>query len=412
MTPTAELPIRAIEPAEFDAFSAATERAFGGHGRDDEREIDRRVFEYDRTLAAYDGDSIVGTAGAFSLEMTVPGGPAPVAGVTIVGVLPTHRRRGLLTRLMTRQLDDLHEQDREPVAALWASEPGIYGRFGYGLASRHLSVTVHRPWSGFLPSAPADTGRLRLDEPAKVRADLDRVFDAVRRIRPGHFARSAGFWDMRLFDPERRRAGAGPLTCVVHEGPEGVDGYALYATKQNWAEGGPEGTVSVREVAALDPVGHAALWRFLCDIDLMAKVTGWTATDDPLLHLLSDPRRVTPVLKDNLWVRLVAVERALAARSYATPIDVVFAVSDSRCPWNDGRWRLAGDANGATCDRTSDAADLTLTSTDLGAAYLGGTRLATLAAAGRVQELRPGALESASVAFASAGRAPYCPQIF
>jgi predicted acetyltransferase len=406
------LPIRAIEPAEFDAFSAATERAFSGHGEEDEREIDRRIFEYDRTLAAYDGDAIVATAGAFSLEMTVPGGPAPVAGVTVVGVLPTHRRRGLLTALMTRQLGDLHEQGREPVAALWASEPAIYGRFGYGLASQHLSVTVRRGWNRFLPSAPAETGRLVLDEPAKVRADLDRVFDAVRRTRPGHFARSSGFWDMRLFDPERRRNGAGPLRCVVHEGPDGVDGYALYAAKQHWDDGGPEGTISVREVTAADPAAHAALWRFLCDIDLMASVAGWTATDDPLLHLLADPRRATPVVKDNLWVRIVDLGRALTARGYTAPVDVVLDVADTGCPWNAGRWRLAADATGATCDRTSEPADLAITGTELGAAYLGGTTLATLAAAGRVTELRPGTLEPASLAFGGAGRAPYCPQIF
>lgn len=412
MSDAGNLPIRAIEPAELDAFSAATERAFSGHGGEDEREIDRRIFEYERTLAAYDGDAIVATAGAFSLEMTVPGGPAPVAGVTVVGVVPTHRRRGLLTGLMTRQLGDLREQGREPVAALWASEPAIYGRFGYGLACQHLSVTVRRGWNRFLPSAPAETGRLVLDEPAKVRADLGRVFDAVRRARPGHFARSPGFWDMRLFDPERRRNGAGPLTCVVHEGPDGVDGYALYAAKQHWDDGGPEGTISVREVTATNPVAHAGLWRFLCDIDLMASVTGWTATDDPLLHLLTDPRRATPVVKDNLWVRVVDVGRALTGRGYAAPVDVVIDVADTGCPWNAGRWRLAADAAGATCDRTSEGADLALTGTELGAVYLGGTTLAALAAAGRVTELRRGALEPASMALASAGRAPYCPQIF
>ncbi len=409
---TADLPIRPIEPGEYDAFADAVQLAFSGHDNAEEREVDRRLLEYDRTLAAYDGDRIVGTAGAFSLEMTLPGGPAPVAGVTIVGVKPTHRRRRVLTALMTRQLAELHEQHREPVAALWASESAIYGRFGYGLASTHLTVTVPRAWSGFLPSTPADAGRLRIEEPAKAQSELDRVYEAVRRDRVGHFARSAGFWELRLFDLERHREGAGPLSCALHEGADGVDGYALYATKPHWVDGAPDGTVSVREVVAASPVAAVALWRFLCDIDLMGRVSGWMAVDDPLLHVLADPRRSAPRLSDNLWVRLVDVDRALAARRYAAPVDVVLEVADERCPWNAGRWRVTADSTGATCDRTVDSPDLTLTATELGAAYLGGTSLAALAAAGRIEELRRGALAPASTAFGTGGRAPFCPQVF
>lgn len=405
--------IRAISPGEFDAFGDAVSLAFSSHDNAEEREVDRRLVEYDRTLAAYDGDTIVGTAGAFSLEMTVPGGPTPVAGVTIVGVVPTHRRRGLLTALMTRQLTDLYEQQREPVAALWASEPAIYGRFGYGLASRHQSVTVQRGWNALLPWVPVDTGRLRLEEPAKAQPELHQVYERVRRDRVGHFVRSAGFWELRLFDPERHREGNGPLTCVLHEGDDGVDGYALYATKPHWADGAPDGTVSVRELVAATPVAHAALWRYLFGIDLMGRVSAsMLAPDDPLVHLLAEPRRSLPRLSDNLWFRLVDVRRALTGRRYAVPVDLVLQVEDDRCPWNAGRFRLAADRTGASCEPTTDAADLALTSTELGAAYLGGTSLAALAAAGRVEELRPGALASASLAFGSGGRAPYCPQVF
>lgn len=409
-SPTAP-PIRAIEPGEYDDFADVVQQAFSGHDNADEREVDRRLLEYDRTLAAYDGDQIVGTAGAFSLDLTVPGGPAPVAGVTIVGVAPTHRRRRVLTSLMNRQLTDLHEQEREPVAALWASEPSIYGRFGYGLASMYLTITVPRAWSAFRLATTGDA-QFRIEDPAKAQPELDRVYDGVRRGRVGHFARSPGFWELRLFDPERHREGSGPLACVLHEGAGGVDGYALYATKPHWTDGAPDGTVSVREVVAATPMAQAALWRFLLDIDLMSRVSASMAVDDPLLHLLSDPRRAKPRLSDNLWVRIVDVGRALAARSYAGPVDVVVEVADQSCPWNAGRWRLAADSTGATCAPTTDPADLALTSTELGAAYLGGTSLAALAAAGRVEERRAGSLTQASVAFGTAGRAPYCPQVF
>lgn len=412
MDRTAALPLRPIEPAEFDAFWATTELAFGGYDGEAEREVDRLGFECDRSLAAYDGDEIVGTAGIFSLEMTVPGGPAAVAGVTFVGVRPTHRRRGLLTALMTRQLRELHDEQREPVAALWASESVIYGRFGYGQASRGLSVDVPRSANAFLPGVPGSTGRLRMVEPAKARPDLQRVFEQVRPHRPGFFARTDGFWATRLLDDARQRSGASPLRAVLHEIAGSVDGYALYANKPDWADGLPSGVVTVREVVATTPAGYAALWRFLLDLDLTGRVRCWNlAADDPLLHLLANPRAARAGWHDQLWVRLVDVGRALTARSYAATVDVVVEVTDQGCPWNAARWRLAADTSGASCERSTAAPDVRLSTTELGAAYLGGTTLSALAGAGRVAELRPGALSELSRAFAGIVE-PYCPLTF
>jgi predicted acetyltransferase len=323
--------------------------------------------------------------------------------VTWVGVLPTHRRRGLLTSLMTQLLGDLHERG-EAVAALWASEGAIYQRFGYGPAAWDIAMTI--------PSRAPFTRTVTTDGVALAAPDaavLAPIHERVAATTPGWFARDDAWWSYRLFDPESRRSGASPLRCVL----AGDDGYALYSTKQEWSNGGSSSTVHVRELVASNPEVRARLWRYLLDLDLMKTVkTHLTAVDEPLLHLLAEPRATVPVLKDNLWVRLVDVAAALSARSYATDVDVVLEVSDETCPWNAGRLRLTGGLDGATCTATTDEAEVAVRATDLGAAYLGGTTLTSRAAAGHVTELRPGALAHASTAFGWAGPAPYCPMVF
>lgn len=404
--------LRPVSPDGFAAFHRAAMRSFGEEVRDAERDAELWTFEFERSLAVYDRGEPVATAGAFTFELTVPGGPAPAAGVTWVGVLPTHRRRGLLTAMMDRQLTDLHDNG-EPVAALWASEGGIYGRYGYGLAAWHGAVELRRGETAFRPVGTAPDVALRFREADEALPDLTAVFERVRPSSVGFVSRGNGRWRTRLWDPEHRRNGSAPLSCVVAESADGgADGYVLFATKPSWSSGLPAGELSIRELFAATPAASAALWRFILDVDLVASVRSEvTPLDDPLLHLLAEPRRARLRASDNLWIRLVDVGRALAARSYAGSIEVVLDVTDGRCPWNTGRWRLSGDADGARCESTSDPADLTLPVDVLGAAYLGGPTLASLAAAGRVEELRPGALLAASRAFAG-DRPPFCPEVF
>lgn len=183
--------------------------------------------------------------------------------------------------------------------------------------------------------------------------------------------------------------------------------------KPNWESARADGVVTVVAVGALDPAAYAALWRFLFGIDLTSSVvTRRRPVDDPLPHLVSEVRRCELRMEDDLQVRLVDVGAALAARMYQTPVDVVLEVEDTFCPWNEGRWRLVGDARGASCVRTADPADLTLSVRELGAAYLGGVSLASLGAAGRVRELREGALTEASLGFFSTTVAPWLPHGF
>jgi predicted acetyltransferase len=352
------------------------------------------VFEPDRSLLIEDGDELVAHAVAFTRELSVPGCVLPAAHVSMVGVAPTYRRQGLLTRLMTRLLAGVPE----PLAVLWASEGRIYPRFGYGMATLRVSLSVNTR-EVRLPE-PAGTGRLRVVPVDKARPELERVYESVWRDRPGWSSRDGRWWSRTLSDPPGHRHGATPRQIALHEGATGVDGYALWRTKSDWSAAGPQGEVRVQEVVTADPEVHLALWRFLLSIDLIrtAKLP-MGGQDEPLLHLADEPRELGARLSDGLFVRVVDLPAALTGRRYAAPADLVLDVTDPLRGANSGRWHLTADPDRVTCVRTERPPDLACHIADLGAAYLGATTLGALAAAGRVRELRPGALARASTAF-------------
>lgn len=389
-----DLPLRPWTPDESPLALRALNRTFLQDPDPAVDPVELAVLEHDRTLSAWEDGAPVATAAAFSFSMAVPGAVLPVAGVTWVSVQPTHRRRGLLRRMMTTQLEDLHARG-EAVAALWASEPAIYGRYGYGSAGRSVAVELQR---GDALRTETAAGRVREVVPGDALPALDAVWEATWRDRPGQWARSSAWWEHRLIDPIGGRSGGTALRCALLEGDDGAPcGYALFTGKPAFDARGPAGTVQVREVVAVDGTGVLQLWRFLLGLDL---VTTWTARhlalDDPLLTAVVDQRRLAARVGDALHVRPVRVGEALAGRRYAAEVDVVLEVADPVLPDNARRWRLAAGPDGATCAPTSDPADLALGVEELGAAYLGGPTLVSLAAAGRVRELRPGALTAAS----------------
>ena len=363
-----------------------------------------RVLEAERTLAIRDRGRIVAGTGIFSRRLAVPGGVVPAAAVTLVGVRPSHRRRGLMSSLMRRQLNDVHEGGREAVTVLWASEPVIYGRFGYGLGTHAADLRV-ASGSARLRSAP--DARVDLLTPAEALPAIRALHEALWPTIPGMLDREDPWWEDRTEDPEEHREGNTPLRAAVTE-----DAYALYAVKRQWDENGPDSEVVVLEALAATPEGEAAIWNYLIGLDLTRRISWDLApSDHPLMHMVVNAQDVKMTLGYGLWVRLVDVPRALAERAYGEPFEVVLEVEDGVLPWNAGRWALRWDGTTATCAKTATPAALALSSTELGAAYLGGTRLETLARAGRVRELRSGALAAASRAFAG-DRAPWCPEIF
>jgi predicted acetyltransferase len=354
--------------------------------------------EIERTHLATVGDDPVGIASAYTLRVSVPGGAElPMAGVTWVGVLPTHRRRGVLTALMREQLVDVHRRG-EPVAGLFASEPGIYGRFGYGHAVPQVSMTVRRGATAL--RAPEPVGlTARIVPAAEAEDDVAQVYDVVRQVRAGMSARPHDWWLATVDDPPSQRSGASELRALLVADADRTRAYALFSSKEEWANGSAEGVVTVREALAADAAAGGLLWSTLLSIDLVGSFElRRVAPDDLLLHQLVDPRRARPELRDGMYLRLVDLPAALSARTYAASWSGVVDVADALCPWNAGRWHLELGPDEADVRRTDGDPDLELDVTELGGAYLGGVSLAGRAAAGLVRERTPGSVRALSTA--------------
>lgn len=411
--PAARYEFRAA--AEWAEFGAVIDMAYGGHPHSPAHSaVVGALFESKRSLVACYGGRPCATFAGYALEMTLPGGPAPVAGIGYVAVAPPHRRRGLMRELLRQALTALHEERGEPVAVLHSTEPGIYGRFGFGLASQAVELSVPPEARAFTQESDGDGLTPDVLAPEDGRAAVAAVYDACVPERPGMLRRDAAWQRRAVEDEPASRNGAGRLLCLLASGPGGEPrGYALYRLRPAWQRSRPRYELTVRELFARDPAAYAFLWRALLDTDLAGTVRAQTRpVDDPLLALLDDPRSAAPTLRDQLYARAVDLDRALTARTYSAPVDVVLEVSDAMCPWNAGRWQLTADADGfAECTRTGASADLALTAREIGAVLLGGGSLVQLAHAGRVAELRPGALRAASAAFRH-DPAPFCPMAF
>ncbi len=396
-----------VDAAEYERAFMAIGQYFGAEGFGEWRDYFEELLPLDRMHAAWEGDEIVGGGGSFPFRLSVPGGDVACAGTTVIGVSPTHRRRGVLRAMMRAHLDDVHARG-EPVAALWASEEGIYGRFGYGRAAFTGRVTVPEEHSSYAVPREAP-GRLRLIEADEALGAFAPLWDAFARVRPGVFGRSQRWWERRvLADPRDHREGAGPKRLALLE----VDGtpaaYAVYRHRASWEGGMSIGKVDVVEAIGADPDALAELWRFLLDVDWVASTAAsLVPPDHPLFFLLREPRRMRYRMGDGLWVRLVDAGAALAARTYGGDGEVVLELQDEFCPWNEGRWRVGSGG----VEQTAAAADLSLDATSLGAAYLGGAGLTQLAQGGRVDELTPRALARADAIFRQ-GLHPWCPEIF
>ncbi|MDT0269191.1 GNAT family N-acetyltransferase [Streptomyces sp. DSM 44915] len=405
---------RGITAADWEPWYQALDWAFGGIAEStEERRLWRGLVALDRCLGIYDEGQVVGTYGEFALGLTVPGGAVLEAGgVTMVSVAGTHRRRGLLRRMMARGLAAARERG-DVLSVLTAAEPGIYGRFGYGVAARSLSAELDKRQVGLVNLPPGtDEVRLRVTTPAEALPACEAVYAELAGRRPGMLERRPGWERLGLLDPPAERGGASERRCVLAERDGRVVGYARYASRVEWRATVPGGPVLVKDLDATEPAGYAALLRYLLDLDLTDRVRlAGRPVDDPLTQWVSDVRRADLTLRDRLYLRPVELGGALAGRRYATEVDVVLAVTDDFCPWNSGRWRLTGGPAGAVCERTTDPAELTLDVRVLSTAYLGDATLGALAAAGLVGEERAGALAAASVAFGHP-LAPWLPHGF
>ncbi|GHC59637.1 GNAT family N-acetyltransferase [Streptomyces flavofungini] len=406
-------------------------------------------------IGAYDGDALVGLIAAFRFTVSVPGGELPCPGLTFVSVAPTHRRRGVLSGMIAK-LYEMCREDGRPVAALWASEDAIYGRFGFGPATHGNTVEVNSERPLALRITP-DDGPLRLVDPANAPALLGPYYDRTRADRGGRVARSEAWWseewlveedeeDDELSPPrvvvlgaradatqpdatqpeaaqadatQAAAAQANPdATRTPAPTPTPITGYAVYRTKTR--DDAP-GLVRLDELEADTPQAAATLWRYLANIDLTGLIRAWgRPVDDPLLLFAADRDQVRVTGHfPALWLRLVDVRAALLARAWAAPADLVLQVTDAQVPANDGRFRLTvsgqdapyegtrapgeeADTYKTTYEPTSAPADLTIEVRDLGAAYLGGTRITAAVRAGLATEHTPGTAAALDAALRTA----------
>ena len=400
--------IRPVPPDQFRHWIDTVNVAFGEPTDEAQWELDKQFFEPGRVLGAYDGETLVGGGADFAFRMTVPGGSrVPTAGVTAVGVIPTHRRRGALTSLMKRQLKDV-KQRGDPLAALVASEGSIYQRFGYGLGCLMGSIDLEHERAVFRNDVPA-VGTVRLVEKDEARRLMPVIYDQVCSVTPGFIERDPAWWDERLADLPGQRGGAGPGYRVVYERDGEPRGYVRYRVKNEWSTSFSSASVlMVTELVAVDAEAQRELWRYIFGVDLIARITyRWGPPGQPLLLMLGEPRRLQLKLIDAIWIRILDVPAALTARGFAADGSVVLDVRDNFIPEVAGRWRLTATGGKATVEPTTDAADMALDVTDLAAVYLGTFSFAELGRAGRTDELTPGARARADALFTTAVQ-PWC----
>ena len=408
-----DITVRPITDDEITEFRSVINRTFGFDlPEDDEAGIERfrATFPLDRTVAAFESGRIVGTGGGFPFDLTIPGGAAPMSGTTVITVRPTHRRRGVLRRMMQAHLDDARQRG-EPFAGLWASEAVIYGRFGYGAAADLHDTSIDARTTSFLGDPPP--GTVRFIEGNEINEFIPAIYDRIRPTRPGMLSRSKAWWEHRRFhDPQEWREGASSRRWVVYFDEHGAAaGYVAFRQKEKFEGGNFDSTVSVIELMAETDDAHSSLWRFLFSVDLFPNISYWNVpVDDPLPWKVTNRRAVQRKRSETLWLRVLDVEAALTARSYLSEGGIVLGIRDDFYPDLAGSYELVVGPGGAGCSRTDAEPDVTLDSADLGSIYLGGHAPTTLAAAGRVSG-SPEALATADALF-HWNVAPWCPEVF
>lgn len=401
--------IRQRTEAELDEFRLAADNTFGEWPKLDPESTREWLsrHEMDRDFAAFENGRIVGTAGAYSVRMTVPGGGSvPAAAITDIAVLPTHNRRGIGTMLVRDQLERIRDRG-ETAATLWASESIIYGRWGYGMAMQSDAVSIDTRHSRFQKQVRAG-GAVRMVNVDEAMRLFPEIWKRAMPRWPGFLTRKPEFFNrsLRHSNPEATSGESGQFLAVYEESGSS-DGYVMYRFMPG--SGDDEHKLKIGELVPTTDAAHAALWRYCFDIDLTWNVScNVIPVDDPLWWMLADPRRLKRTRYDAIWLRIVDVPAALTAREYASAGRLVIEVVDEFCPWAGGRFELDADETGAACKATRQAPDVVMGASELATGYLGGGNFRAMGRAARVEERSDGAIKRADAMFA-AERAPWCP---
>jgi predicted acetyltransferase len=403
-------PIRRITPEDHEEFIKTMSVPFGMDPTPGLRARFRIALEQADLSAAYDGGQMVSTFGSYDLKLTVPGGgTVPTAGTTVVTVLPTHRRQGILRSHMFEHFREANDKG-QPLAALWASESHIYGRFGYGPATEAARITIQKPHATLSPPVEI-RGSMRLVDADEALSVFPKIYEAVVKTRPGMFERSSDWWKVRkLADPEEIRRGATSQRLVLHVRDGEPVGYAIYRIMADYRNQSME--LQMLEILGQDPPAERALWQYLFGVDLVTTISHWNLpADDPLSWWIEQPRELHRIVTDSIWVRPVNVAEALSRRRYSSAGRLAFRFRDEYCPWNEGTFVVTASQDGSgQCEKIEAPHELELTPFTLGALYLGGHRIRDLAKAGLIGG-SPEAIETADAMFATSSL-PWCQEIF
>jgi len=402
-------PIRPIVPDELRAFAQVWERAFNFDEKDEEFEAIEKTFEFDRSIAAVDGEQFVGTGGAYSFDLTTAGGKIPTGGLTAIAVVPTHRRRGILTDMIRYHFDEVRTRE-EPLSVLRASESTIYSRYGYGVATVDASFEIDRRHTRLATSLPTP-GHVRLIEKSEARKTLPLIYGRLCPTWPGFLSRSDAEWDVQVLDLEHWRDGLTANRYAIYQEEGQALGYLRYRVRNKWEHGHAASELRASELMAVTPAAEAALWSYAFSVDLIQTIkTNSRPTEELLSVLLADPRRLKTKLGDGLWARLLDIPASLAGRRYGAEGRLVFEVVDPFLPDVGGVFELEGGPDGAECRRSTAAPELTFDVAGLSARYLGEGSFRLLHEAGRLT----GDLEAVLRADRMFGwhRRPWCPHYF
>jgi predicted acetyltransferase len=398
--------VRTVTEAEFPAWVKAMRDGFLSAPSEGDAERRLETADLSRTWGAFDGERIVGTLRSWACELTMPGGSfVTTSALTNVTVSPTHRRRGLLTRMMEPELRDAAERG-EVAGILIAAEYPIYGRFGYGPAAGRATLTVDAAAATF--PGPR-TGSVELIDLATLRKEGPPLYERVRRTQAGTITRQEHWWDdvcqVRPLPDDKPFKG---FVALGRDDGGQPDGYVRYTVDDHWQDFRPRITLEVEELLAVTPAAEERLWRYLCEIDWVKTVKAADRSTRELLPWFVGDARVVQesVRVDFLWVRPLDVPGLLASRTYLTPGRIVLEVADP-LGYAPGRIALEGGPDGATASATTEPADLTLEAATLGAVVLGGPTVREMAASGRIDVHDGRALDVADAMFRTADP-PWC----
>ncbi len=382
---------------EFARVKITNARGENGYRTETDLNAHRLIFEPDRAWSAFDGDHMVGNCVSYPMIMNIPGGSIPIAAVASVSVQATHRRRGINRNMMRLQLEDIYSRN-EPLAVLQASESIIYGRYGYGMSSFEDSLSIMKEHGAYAQEY-RPSGRLYFCDEDEARTIFPDIYQSAIQNRVGTTVREDNWWQFRFLEPGLK--GGDPRSWFVRHVESGINtGYVRYTINGR--------VLHILELVSSTFEGYSALWRFCLDMDLVDTIeAAHRPVDEELRWMLADPRRLISSSEDKSWLRLVDAKSALENRSFSSEGSLTLRIKDDFLPWNDGVYTLSTDGHNSECVVSEKPPDITLSTSDVAAAYLGGVRFDLLARSGRINEHTPGSIDLLDRLFAT-DRMPWC----